>query len=267
MLQNGLNKIYPHTKDYSLLHTFGAIADPKSLPQSFSIYDGRSIPNQNNLDTRFTPALSPIPYGCTGESLTFAGGLEDATLYNPYAFYLSTPPHTLGVGRDIRDALQTAIDIGYQTPDGQVGNKRFAYFNCYGAGAIDDFDAARIGVWINQNEKRGVIVGTWWYWGEPQETILPTPSFKTSQATLHCYLVTGWDGDSLEVIPWVGQNGGNNGRFTISRSIWNALMAQPFSGAFTITKMQGITPIPIGYQTIIDHLVYFIKNLFQNVGY
>lgn len=262
-MQSGLPKISPDRHDFSIVHTFGDTIDAKGLPDSFSVYDNRPIPNQNNLDDRFTPPLIPIPYGCTAESLTFDAGIQDGKLFNPVAFYLAIPPRVMGVGRDIRDALKTAINTGFQSPDGTTGAKRTAYFNCYGVGAIDDFDAARIGLWINQNEKRSVIVGTYWYWGEYPETYIPVPSFDTSKASLHCYLITGWSGDYLEIIPWLGEDSGNKGRFYLSREIYNKLMAQPWTGAFTITKTEGITPIPIGYQAIIDHLIYFIRQLFH----
>lgn len=266
---SGLNPIYADGRDYSIVPTFGAIATTEGLPDSFSIYDGRPIPDQNASDVRFTPSLQPIPEGCTGEGMTFAGGLEDSALYNPLAFYLATPPNIFGTGRDIRDALSTAINIGYQNPQGQVGNRRTAYFNCYGAGAIDDFDAARIGVYINQNEKRGVIVGSWWYpdFENPQNGIISTSSYNTSNATLHCWLITGWKTINgalyLEGISWQGMDYGLNGLHYVSRETFNALMAQPYTGAFTLTKMMGQTTIPIGFQAYIDQVVYYVRQLFQ----
>lgn len=268
MMKSGLTKIRPDSRDYSLLHTYGAVADPSSLPLSFSIYDGRQIPNQNLQDNRFSPALPPLPYGCTGETGAFESGIQDETLYNPQDLYINTPPGDFG-GRDIREMLKVLTKRGPKQADGSMGPKRTAYFNCYGAGKIDDFDAARIAIWINQIEKRGVYIGTFWYWGDTPATVLETPSFKMSEASLHCYLATGWahndqiGEDELEVIPWVGQDFGTQGRFYITRTIYNALMVQPWTGAFTITKTEGQAGVPIGYQAIIDHLVYFIRNLFQ----
>lgn len=270
MIKQGLNKISPNRKDFSLLHSFGALDfDTKGLPATFSIFDGRVIPNQNELDERFSPASRPLPEGCTAETTTFIAGLEDGATYLPDAFYFATPPGTDNTGRDIRTALQTSIDIGFRSDRiNPPGNKRTAYFNCYGSGKIDDYDATKIGIWINQQEKRGVSVGSWWYWGifAKGDGILPSPSFDISQATLHNWLVTGWvtiaDVEYLECIPWCGMDSGNNGIVYISRVIFNALMGQPYTGAFTLTKVSSVTPIPIGYQAIIDHLVYFIRNLF-----
>ena len=89
--------------------------------------------------------------------------------------------------RNVKKSLR-----GNLKPDGSFGPKRLAYFNCYGAGAIDDFDAARIGTYINQRERRGVFVGSWWYFGSTFAAEPPAPSFDIREAALHCYLVTGW---------------------------------------------------------------------------
>lgn len=267
MMRPGLFKIAPHRQDYSLLHTYGAIApDPEGLPESFSIYDGRPIPDQNNPDTRFTPPLPPLPYGCTGESGAFDSGLQDNELYDPRDLYQNTPPGG-GGGRDIRAMLKTLCERGPRKADGTFGPERLAYFNCYGTGRIDDFDAARIALWLNQWERRGVYIGSWWYWVTADDGVLELPSFVIAEATLHSYLATGWvlkEGKSyLEAIPWAGESFGDKGKVYISREIYNALMAQPWTGAFTATKMASKTPIPIGYIAVIDHLIYFIRNLFR----
>lgn len=270
MIKSGLSKISPNRKDYSILHSFGATNfDTSGLPANFSIYDGRPIPNQNALDTRFIPAVRPLPMGCVAETTTFAAGLEDGAIYPPDDFYFAIPPGTDGEGRDIREGLQTAIDRGFKLPGGVIGAKRTAYFNCYGAGAIDDFDAARIAIWINQIEKRGVSVGTYWYpeFEYPVHGSLPLPSFNTSQGSLHNHLITGWRTLNgvveLQDISWQGDMYGDAGVVYISREIYNALMQQPWTAAFTITKIGGITPVPIGMKAIVDHLVYFIRNLFK----
>jgi len=81
-MQSGLLKIYPHKKDYSYLHSYGAtLFDTSGLPANFSVYGGQLIPDQDAQDTRFAPALPPLPMGCTGESSTFLGNIEDTNLY------------------------------------------------------------------------------------------------------------------------------------------------------------------------------------------
>ena len=265
-LMSGACKVSPDKRDYSLLHTYGAMTpDPSSLPDDFSIYDGRPIPNQQESDSRFNPPLPALPFGCTGESGAFDSGLQDNELYDPSDLYLNTPPGGDG-GRDIRAMLKTLMERGPRRPDGSFGPKRLAYFNCYGAGKIDDFDAARIALWINQYERRGVYIGSYWYWQAAENGILQLPSFVTAEASLHCYLATGWAKKNgrlyIEAIPWVGESFGEKGKIYISREIYNALMQQPWTGAFTITKQPSKTPVPIGYTAVIDHLVYFIRNLF-----
>lgn len=267
-MKDGLLKLRPDARDYSLLHTFGGIAaDPDSISDTFSVYSGQVIPDQNENDTRFPFLIPPLPYGCTGEGGAFDSGIQDSELYNPQDLYLNTPPGGSG-GRDMRAMLQTLINRGPRLSDGSFGAKRTAYFNCYGAGAIDDFDAVRIAVWLNQYEKRGVYIGSYWYWGDASSAMLSMPaSLNTAGVPLHCYLATGWikQGSEyyLEVIPWLGMERGDKGRFYMSREVYNALMGQPYTGAFTITKTLSQTPVPIGAQAVIDHLVYFVRSLFH----
>lgn len=270
-MKQGLDRLHPDRRDYSLLHTYGALApDPAGLPDNFSIYDGRVIPDQDEMDDRFTPAVRPLPYACTAEDRTFSAGLADGAVYPPDDFYFATSPGTDGVGRDMRLAFETAINHGFKLKDGSLVGKRRAYFNCYAAGQIDDFDAARIALWINQNEKRGVSVGSWWYpnWvggNVPKSGILGLPSFNTKEATMHDWLITGWRTINgavyLEGISWQGMFFGDHGKHYMSRPIYEALMAQPYTGAFTMTKFGSATPVPIGYQAILDHFVYFFRNL------
>lgn len=258
MISQGLQKIWPHRKDYSLLHTFGATTD--GLPYAFSVYDGRKIPYQREFDWRFTPPVRPLPMGCTGEAGAFAKGLEDGKLHNPAHLYDATPPGVDGLGRDIRAMLQTLINRGVD------GDKALAYFNCYGSGKIDDFDAARLGLYVNQAERRSVIVGTWWYpeFLSPFYGKLPIPSFNTNTASLHCYLVVGWEGENLLIIPWLGNDYALNGIAKMPRFLYNSLMAQPYTGAFTITDKPSSTPLPVGWQAIIDHVVAFLRqNIFH----
>lgn len=265
-MQQGALKVWPHRKDYSFLHTFAGSTE--GLPESFSIYDGRPIPDQRTHDRRFNPPLRPLPMGCTGETQTFIAGLEDGALYDPMDFYDATPPGVDGMGRDVRDSLKTAVKRGFKRSDGTTGFKRVAYFNCYGSGKIDDTDAARIALWLNQGEKRGVSVVSWWYpefYPDQFGSIFP-PSFNTKEASLHNYLCTGWrtrNGEvELECIPWLGQDFGKQGLVYIPRSIFNGLMAQPWTACYTLTKDDGTTPLPVGWVAIFDHFLYYFRNLF-----
>lgn len=272
MISSGLQKIYPHKKDFSLIHSFGITTiDVQSLAENFSIFDGRVIPNQNEPDTRFTPALPPLPYGCVGETAAFDSGIQDGATYRPDVPYLQTAPFDTTAGRDIRAVLQTLIDKSVLIRgDGTVGPKRLAYFNVYGANNITDADAARIGVYINQNEKQGVWVGTFWYpeFEHPNaDGSLPAPSFVMSAASMHCHLITGWktinDVVYLEDISWQGNNYAAAGLDYISTDIYNALLAQPYTGAFRTTKMPSGGAIPIGMTAWVDHVVAYVRSLFN----
>lgn len=275
MLKNGLNKIAADRRDNSLLHTlhaYGSAVDPKGLPDTFSIYDGRPIPNQDDVDTRFNPQLPPLPMGCTGETGAFESGLQDGALYDPLFLYLSTPPYDKSSGRDIRTMLGVLKkSTSLRKPDGTFGPARGDYFNCYGSGNIDDFDAARIGLWINQALKRGVYIGSWFYPQFVGDSVASSgtvglPSFNTSEASLHNYVATGWKTINgvvyLECITWQGMKMGNNGIEYMTREIYNALMSQPYTGAFTIAKIGDGDAVAIGWQAVVDHLVYFVLNLF-----
>lgn len=281
MSQSGLDKISPHRTDFDFLthaqKTFGAV-DPQGLPANFSIYDGQAIPNQNDIDMRFNPFLPPLPMGCTGEAGAFESGLQDGRLYNPKYIYDNTPPGGSG-GRDIRAMLQFLIDHG---PSDEGSTKRKGYFNVYGRGKITDYDAVKIALWVNQNEKRGVYIGSYFYpeFSVPihgsgaghlhvgPNGVVPTPSFNTQEASLHCWLVTGWktiDGvEYLEGLTWQGDSVGFKGVEYFSYEIYNALMQQPWTGAFTISKYdKSAPPIALGIQVIVDHLLYFVRFLFS----
>lgn len=270
-LRNGLCKIAPHRKDYSLLRTFGdVLPDPGGLPAHFSIYDGRPIPNQGTWDDRFTPALRPLPVGCTAEMCTYNAGLEDDALYNPVDFYFAIPPGTDGEGRDMRVALNTAATRGFLLPTGGIGAKRAPYLNCYGSGQIDDFTAVKIALWLNQHYKVGVSAGMWWYYEffNTKDGSLPLPSFDTSRATLHAVLITGWrtlpDGtEELEIISWQGMDYGLKGLAYMPRATYNAIMQQPWTGAFVQAPLNGRDPITVGIQAYIDHFVYWFRNAFN----
>ena len=271
-MKPGLCKIEPDHRDYSLLHTFAAgLPDPEGLPPNFSIYDGRPIPNQNALDDRFSPAHRPLPMGCTAEDRTFSAGLEDNELYDPVDFYFATPPGTDGEGRDMRMAFSVAYNRGFKRPDGTIGAQRGPYFNVYGSGTIDDFTAAKIAVWLHQQFKIPVSVGSFWYFEYRQPSLtgsLPLPSFDTTRATLHDWIVTGWrtlpDGtEELECISWQGNDYGLSGLVYMSRPIFNASMQQPWTGSFIQPPQTGQPPITIGVQAYIDHFVYWFRHTFN----
>lgn len=275
-MKSGLDKIQADKRDLSLIHSlkagavYGAsMVDPNGLPETFSIYDGRIIQNQNQQDTRFNPFLPPLAYGCTAETGTTDAGIQDTALYDPQDMYLNTPGEP-GAGRDMRLALSTLKVRGPRRADGTFGPKRPAYFNCYAAGSIDDYDAVKIAIWINQFERRGVWVGSWWYpeFAIPDaHGILSTPSFNMNQASLHAHLITGWKTingiEYLESLSWQGMDYGDQGRVYFSREIYNALMQQPYTGAFTQTKLGANAPIPIGYKAVVDQFIYWFRNTFH----
>ncbi len=268
----GLRPIQPHKTDYDFLSSFGATTpDPEGLPENFSVYDGREVPDQNQDDQRFPFSIPALPQGCTAESGTFDSGIQDNDLYNPQDLYLHTPDYNPYTGRDIRAMFSTLKEHGLLKADGTLTGNRSAYFNVYGSFRISDADAVRIAIWVNQYEKRSVYIGSWWEWGNNPQTILPEPTYLTKNGTLHCYLCTGWktiDGTLyLEIIPWLGKNVGDSGKFYMDVSIYNKLMIMPYTAAFTVTKGDIANPVALGLQAHTDHVIYslvqFIRNLFN----
>lgn len=271
-LQSGLRKILPDKRDYDFLPNFGATRfDTYELPKNFSVYDGRIIPHQMRQDDRFDPPIRPLPLGCTGETATFDAGIQDGKLYRPDFTYDNTDPKRSDQGRDMRTVLKHLIDTGLMDEKGVIGNKRVAYFNVYGSGKIDDFDAARIAIWINQDELRSVWVGSRWYWDDTNSNgIVKKATFKLSEGTLHAYLITGWrtiDREPyLEAIPWLGGGFGRGGICYISREIYNGLMTQPYTAAFTISKIKGGEPLlSLGMKAHFDHIVYALRNFIRDL--
>lgn len=265
MKHSGLLKIKPDRRDHHIVkhleRTYGAL-DPLSLPEKFSIYDGRSIPNQDEPDTRFDPPLPPLPFACTAETTTFLCGLEDGKLYNPEWLYRNTPPFDNG-GRDIRDALNTAAKLGLMDDKGNIGGQDWdSYGHVYASGKIDDYDAARFSCYLLS---RGVSIGTWWYgiFTLASNGLLSAPSFNTNEASLHNWLVTGWDKEGIELIPWIGGQWDVKGLGYLSRGVYNALLNQPYTGAFSFYKLGDQKPITLGVQAYIDHLINYIRTLFN----
>lgn len=268
-MNQGVRKVKPDRRDYSFLHTYAGSTE--GLPDTFSIYDGRPIPDQRTYDRRFNPPLRPGPMACTGETQTFIAGLEDGALYDPMDFYDATPPGVDGIGRDVRQSLKTAVERGFKRADGVRGFNRAAYFHVYGSGKIDDFDAMRIALWMHQNSKRGISLVTYFY----QEMLpdqfgnIQLPTFNTKEATLHNYLITGWrkrNGvEELECIPWLGMESGDKGKMYIPRPIFNKLINQPYTGAFILINEDSTLPITLGWVALWNHLVAFIRQLYLNL--
>lgn len=263
-MQQGICKLKPDRRDYHFLPSFGVTSyDLQGLPSTFSIYDGRVIPNQMGFDTRFNPPIPPMPFGCTGESGTFACGLEDSKVYNPRYLYKNTAPYDDG-GRDMRVMLAALKSGMLMDANGNLGPKRLAYFNVYGSGPIDDFDAARLAIWLGQVEKRATLAATWWY-PEFSATItdgfVPAPaSYDMSRATLHSWIATGWKDDNyLEIIWW------NSVKGYMHRDIYNKLMKQPWTGCFTVTKEAANAPIPVGMQAVVDHMWYALISFIRKI--
>lgn len=239
MIRHGANRSRADKKDYSYFRThgwkFGGL--PTTLPDlEYSYLDGRPIPDQNQADTRFSPALIALPLGCTGEAQTFLKGLQDNALYNPKFTYDKTcliENHGPEEGCDIRNSSKSLRVFGAQrvdetTNEQAVQHKSGQTFSVDKAPGRDWFDSQRIAL---RNEKQGISVGTIWFseWENPDPTGLLSPTFvydgNADEYSWHNYAFTGEkviNGEpTLEVVSWQGENYAVKGIAYMNRATFN----------------------------------------------
>ena len=265
MIQNGYKKLKKDLRDYDFLKSkklAGVGVQTSDLPSNFSVDAGLWMPNQNAMG---------LPYGCTGMTQADLCSDEDGVIYDPADIYDNTPPGGRDDGRDIRDSLKVVCTEGRPIKrylsDG-VGNPRPAYFTVRPSGKIDYFDAVRIAILINQQEKRSVSVGTPWYpeWGVAPNGFLRAPSdYSWGHAgSGHNWKVCGWK--TIDGVPyllgktWQGEEWGDGGWCYVSREIFNKTMKQFGTAAFTVADDSVVATVD---KSVVDQLVAFIRNLFN----
>lgn len=271
MIKHGINPIRKDHRDYDHHKTFGTAGfDVTTLPTDLNMDAGISMPNQNLPYPEFN--IPALPMGCTGYTQSELGQDEDGQLYNPRFTYDVTLKDE-GIagetqGCNIRDSLASTIQLGFQDAQGAVGNCRVAYFNIIAASPLDWFDAIRVAIFSTQQEKRSVSIGTPWYaeWESPTNGILPSPANIQNIAGLpwHNYKIAGWKTINgvpyLLVKSWQGAEYGDAGWAYMPRSVINSVMAVKGTGAFTLSRLAGVSPQPVDLG-IVATLVSFIRNL------
>lgn len=259
-MKSGLKPIKKDHRDYDYHKTYGSSSTP-TLPDNYTVSQGW-YPNQAQADNSFTPRVPPLPYGCTDWTPCVVCGDEDGARYNP-GFIENFTHANANVGGDIRVALSAIKNNGLQLPDGTIVKKHQAYFNVNPSGNIDWFDAVRLAMYSAYNEKRGVIIGSYFYpnWGL-RSGILPVPEAGWD-TLLHCWGVEGWS--TVNDQPYLQCNfliGIDYGQALMSRPIFNQLMQWGYSGAFTIEKnVLGV--IQTVDMSIVERIVSYIRNLWH----
>lgn len=267
-MKSGYKKTYYSRKDYDLFKTkgvkFGAI-----LPDSYSVYKGLRIPNQQVPDGNFTPPVPALPYGCTSYAQCELCGNEDGVLYNPLYIESFTHSNTSG-GADVRTVLDVVVKNGVQDASGNINKNHPAYFAIRSAGKIDAFDAARLAMLSTSTENRGVSVGSP-YWLQFRAVgpngILPSPDYNLQYASWHNWIIEGWK--TIDGVPYLicqmlqGDSYGDKGFVYMSREIFNATTAVPGSVMFTIDKLMPGETIQTVDMNIVEMIVNFIRNLFS----
>lgn len=269
MMKNGARPLTPDKRDYSFHHSFGSVGfDTATLPDSFLVDPGFTMPDQDALNTMFIPNVPPMPEGCTDYGTSEVCIDQDGRLYNPQGTENLTHANASG-GGDIRASLMTAVNTGVEDAAGIMGNKRAALFSVKPAGALDWFDAMRTAVWINQQEKRSCSVGSIWYpdWEESvgANGVLPMPQQIVLNGPWHNYKIDGWVTFNgipyLRVKSWQGPSYGDHGWAYMSREVCNVIMSMPGACAFTVSM---IAPPRIVDFTFVSQFVAWFLGLFNS---
>lgn len=250
-MQQGVLKNNIDHRDWSFHKTFGRKAGAIPFPPSYNTDAGLTMPNQDLENDQFSPAVPPIPYGCTSYEVSEIA----IDLGNPPA--LVSPLLVENVtqsnakhGYDLRQAMLVGVKLGLFT----------GIFNVEAIGQ-DSFDAVRDAMISGGTERRSVAVASEWL--PPFETVRQDGLLTTNinlndpNLTWHAWKICGWEtiGDQVYLVgkSWQGRGYGNGGLVYFSRPLFNTLMSVSGSVAFTATK--GIVP-PV--QTISTTLLQWI---------
>lgn len=261
-MKSGTFPVYPDHRDYSFHGTFGAV---NLFPNEFDVDAGLTMPNQEEVNNQFNPAVPALPYGCTDYTQSELCNDEDKQLYNPMD--LENVTHaSADRGCSLRISLGAAVGV----------YKRSAYFNVEKWQTMDWFDCIRSAIYVGD---RSVSVGSPWFpewtnapgWPVTQvgsTGILPQIQSPLSDATQHNWKISGWKVINgviyLKCKSWQGPTVGDRGWLYMSREILNQLMTYDGTAAFTLAPIQNaqVVTVELGWlQTILSHIRIFLMNL------
>lgn len=262
-VRDGYKKRFTDHRDYDFHKTFGtANFDVSQLPENFSVDAGLTMPDQ---------MADGYPMGCAGYEGADLCANQDNVAYDGGELYRATPPFDEG-GRDLRAMLSILKTRGPKTPDGKLGEKRTAYFNIRRTDTLDWFDAIRVAIWVNREEKRAAGTGVPWF---PEfedkigpDGILQAPTqYAWKKANGHAAVDSGWEtvngAPYLLVKSWQGRGYGKKGWCLMSREICNSLLNMYFTEAFTVTKRPDKVETVAHDLDLIELLVSYLPGLIQ----
>lgn len=256
MVKHGTRPTKIDHRDYDFHKTFGAFKVAPFLP-TYNTDVGLTMPNQEVVNTYFSPAVPALPFGCTDYTTSeLEGDLKNEGPFSPELIENITHANANG-GGDIRQSLLAGKSLGWFT----------GIFNIRALGQ-DYFDAVRDAMVSGGTEKRSVSVGTPWYpdfESIDYTGILPIPrNFNDPNLTWHNWKICGWktinDQVYLVVKSWQGIGYGDKGFCYMSRSLFNQLMAIPGAVAFTTTSGT-LPPIETITTTWLEWFISYARNL------
>lgn len=276
-IRNGSRPTRINHKDYDFFknHTFGSVS-PTTFQDEYFADAGLTMPNQDVVDTEFTPPTPPLPFGCTDFGSSDLVTDLTGKIHNPNDVEAITHANA-NSGCDIRVSLDACSQPTLLNPN-RLGWFR-QYFNIRTSGTVDYFDSFRVAqiTGINVNEKRSITWGTPWFpsWenaARSGQLIMPMPTLAELQSVSsmpwHNSVLDGWS-NRVPVAPgrelyrnksWQGNQIGDRGFLYFPREVINTVMSISGTVAFTATNNAVQNP-----QTIDVSLLRWMISVLQGI--
>lgn len=270
-MKNGARPTKQHHKDKDFHKSFGSVL-PSQFPSEYLCDAGLSMPNQEELDVEFTPAVPPMPFGCTNEASADLATDLTGKLYNPYQLENITHANAKG-GYDIRLSLQAARDNLHWFKD---------FYNVQKQPILDWFDSLRLAQFVGAPEKRSLSIGTPWFpsWEKAAVAgifVMPAPTNEELAAiaaddeaySWHDSKLDGWCLENGTIVyrdkSWQGRNVGRGGFIAFDRATINTVMQIRGTVAFTSTNL--VAPESILVQLSgIQWLLSRVRSILASLG-
>lgn len=268
MIKDGFLKKFTDHRDLSLIPSFGGTDDTNGLPAEYVVAT-KDMPSQNDVG---------LPFACTAFAQTELASDQTGEIYDVEEFYRATPPGDNG-GRDMRTSMSLLVNRGPKTLEQKLRPWNGKYYNIYRYGALDWFDACRVGLYLVKDEKRAASAGVAWFkpWvgaSVPTSGIVQDPEvYSWSLATAHDAVIAGWvtkgighgqplGGTYLAVKSWQGKHIGDAGWLYFSRPIINKLFDMYYTDMFTASQQKPSTFATVDLPAI-ERVISYIRNLFR----
>lgn len=271
MINHGTRPVRINHKDFDFLksHRLGAItASDTQFADQFFADAGLTMPNQEMEDTEFTPAVPPIPEGCTDEAQADIATDLTKTIHNPNDLEIITRANADG-GCEMQTSLDAAVSLGWFKQ----------YFKIVASGALDYFDSFRLAqlMGVNVGENRSITWCTPWFpsWEAAAlagKSVMPSPTIAelASIATMpwHNSKLDGWTsvngGWVYRDKSWQGNQVGDKGFLYFPRDVINLVMGITGTAAFTPTNNPILNPQTISV-TPFEWILSVAQNILQDI--